>query len=60
MRPLQSLLDVAFDLMYYANQQYSTVMDMELDDIDRLHARLVKTKKKELEALQSKQREEWR
>ena len=48
--PLQDLLDVAFDLCYYAHQSFADVMEMYVYDITWMHQRLVETKKKELRA----------
>ena len=45
-RPLRDRLDVVFDLCYYMHQDFNTVMNMYVFDIDWMHDKLIETLKK--------------
>jgi hypothetical protein len=49
---LQNLLDIIFELCYYAGQQWNDVMDMYTFDIEWMQGKLLETKKKELKGRQ--------
>jgi len=52
---LRDLWDVVFDICYYAYQDFSSVLELEVGDIDYFHAKVTKKKKEELEALKNKE-----